>query len=204
MRKQSNTKYGKAEKRAVISTAMQFLEVNRDSQFFIVEEARAVVLIVPEFKGSKMASVSVSYASTDEKKFRAYIGVDMALEKHYNNEHIKVPLQPDDYANFVARLTSMYLSGVQTYAEYQANKPAKADGQKFEDTQAYVNLKEIVMGKHNTTEKKWRAICKEVNKAMEVEGCGFSADATTFMQLLSWLDSPQGCDYWHNLYSRYD
>jgi hypothetical protein len=50
------------------------------------------VVIVPEFPGSNMARMSLSFAAPEELKYRRKVGEFHALTRHYDNQSVPVPV----------------------------------------------------------------------------------------------------------------
>ena len=88
----SNTKLTKDEKedRKQLLACLK----HEEGEIFSYPEHNATIVVVPEFKGSNMVRVSVSYSSPNEKKFRRKVGEYYALCNMFDcEEFIKVPLK---------------------------------------------------------------------------------------------------------------
>ena len=82
----ANTKICKISK-----NILKTFKENNPTAVFYNDAQGATVLELPEFPGSKMKMVAVSFASEDEIKLRKKVGEYKAMEKFENGEFIKVP-----------------------------------------------------------------------------------------------------------------
>jgi len=97
----SNTKLTKDQKIELKAMKAQFLE--NDGQIFYNDISGFTCAFMPEFPGSKMARISVSFASENEVKFRAKVGVYSALDKMiYYGQFVIVPVLPENFQQWAA------------------------------------------------------------------------------------------------------
>lgn len=100
----SNTKLSEDAKREYKA---EWFKLSADGALvFAFPNLRAVVLFVPEFKGSKMVNVAVSVCSEDEQKFRKWTGIARAMDRFYSGEVIKIvrPAYPGMTAEALAEI----------------------------------------------------------------------------------------------------
>lgn len=93
----SNSKLTKFQK---VSRKVMLADL-RSALGSIATVGRFTVAIMPEFPGSSMARMSVSFASEDEQKIRRKVGEYHALIRLHNLESVPVPIGFDatDMAN---------------------------------------------------------------------------------------------------------
>lgn len=58
----------------------------------MVQEGPLTICAVPVFPGSRMISISMAWASPNEKKIRRKVGEFYALRRWYSGKSIQIPL----------------------------------------------------------------------------------------------------------------
>ncbi len=93
----TQTKLTKDEKAEVRDLISDF--TSQGGTLFYVPRVGMVVAMIPEFSGSRMANVGVSFAATSEKKFRKLVGARLAIYRADGT--FAVPVQPEYFRDWV-------------------------------------------------------------------------------------------------------
>jgi hypothetical protein len=72
----------------------------QDGQIFSFPDVGLTVAMQPEFPGSRMANVSLAWASYNEPRFMKNLGQAIALDRMVNGESIKVRCPESYYAQW--------------------------------------------------------------------------------------------------------